>query len=208
MVKLLFIEAEGKRREKIKLGRDLPPKLHILYSIQYKKLALRLKDQLEQKSYKIEGFEQILGCSKIKLKATPLFIGSGRFHALQLALSTSKEVLIYDSGIIRKISKEEVSKLKRKEKAKFSRFLSSENIGLLFSIKPGQNKLEDSGKIKRNLENKFKNKKFYLFVSDLIKPEEMENFPIEFWINTGCPGIEFDNKDILNYEKINKKSIN
>ncbi len=202
-MKVLFIKAE-KKFNKIEIPKNLsnlPQKIHMLYTIQYKKLAEKLKKKIEKKN-RVVGFQQILGCSKIKLKASPLLIGSGTFHALSLLNQNKelKEIFIYD-GKIRKINKKQIEKIKKKKKAKISRFLASENIGLLFSKKPGQNKLKEAAKIKTKLETKFKDKNFYIFIFDTLNIRELENFNIEFWINLACPGIQLDSNNILNYEK-------
>lgn len=199
-MKVLFVEARKNPEGRIPcLKADLPQNLHILYTIQYKKTAEELKKFLE-KEHEILAFEQIIGCSKVSPKASLLLIGSGRFHALQIALSTGKEVFVYESGLINKISQEEIEKLKIQENVNIKKFLYSKNIGLLVSTKPGQKNLEQTMKFKR----KFPQKDFYIFISDNINTAELENFPIDAWINFACPGIQHDNKNIINYEKILK----
>tara|TARA_Y100000310_G_scaffold323580_1_gene384197 strand:+ start:2898 stop:3488 length:591 start_codon:yes stop_codon:yes gene_type:complete len=194
----MYVEARRKSEGKIIISKNLPKQIHILYSIQYKTLAEKIKTQL-QKNHKILGFNQVLGCSKIKLKATPLLIGSGRFHALQVI---DRPGYIYEHGKLIKITKNELLKLKKVQKGKLSRFLSSENIGIIFSKKPGQNNLSQQKTIINKLKNKYKNKNFYAFISDNINLQELENFNIDFWINTSCPGLELDSKDIINYKNL------
>jgi len=195
-MKVLFIEAKKTSEKKLEIGKNID-KIHILYTIQYKKLAEKIKKKLGKK---VLAFQQVLGCSKIKPKAPLLLIGSGKFHALQLALQTNKEIFIYNNGKFDKISEEEIKKQKMIEKGKFSKFLDSDNIGLLVSLKPGQNKLRQAFSIKKKLEKKYLNKKFYIFISDNINVQELENFPC-FFINFACPGISLDAKNIINYEK-------
>ena len=199
-MKVLFIEARKKSNKTIteNIARKLPTKLHILYTIQYKSIAEKLKKKLE-KNHQVLAFQQVLGCSKIKPQASLLLVGSGRFHALTLPLN--KKIFIYEEWKIKEITNEIQAK-RKKERAKLTLFLASEKIGLLFSIKPGQDKLKLAEKIKKRIEKKFPGKNFYSFVSDNILINELENFPIDFWINTACPGIELDSNKILNYEKV------
>lgn len=197
-MKTLFIEARKRSKDfDINVIKDIPGKIHLLYSIQYKGLAEEIKKQLENK---VIAFEQVLGCSKIKPKATLLLIGSGRFHALNIAISTKNPVLIYENSKIHRISKEEILTFEKQTKIKIAKFLFSSSIGIIISTKPGQAKPGES--IKKKLKEQFPDKNFYLFVSDNINTAEFENFPVEFWINTACPGLESDSNKILNYETI------
>jgi len=200
-MKTLFIEARQKfnKQNSINLY-NLPKTLHILYSIQFKELAESIKKQLENK-HKILGFEQVLGCSIIKPKAPLLLIGSGRFHASQIAYSTGKPVFLFNRKL-EKISQIEINKFKAKEKAKLSRFLLSENIGILISSKPGQNNLKQALALKKKLEHEYQDKKFFLFFSEIINLSELENFQIDLFLNTACPGLELDNNKVLNSDKL------
>lgn len=200
-MKVLFIEARKNFKVQIEAFKELdnlPPEVHILYTIQYKELAGKIKKYLENKKHKIVSFQQVLGCSKIKPKTALLLVGSGKFHALQLALSTGKEVYIFDNKLS-KISKEEIELARRQEKGKLAKFLASNNIGVIFSNKPGQAK---SLSLIKELEKKFPGKNFYPFISDSINISELENFPIDIWINAACPGIEQDSNRIINYTSI------
>ena len=203
-MKVLFVEARKKpKSQKITTLKNLPKKIHLLYTIQYKEIAKKIRQQLKKQGHKIVAFQQVLGCSKIKAKAPLLLIGSGRFHAIQLALSTKKQIFILDHNILTQIPEKELKKQEAIEKYKILQFLNSENIGLLVSLKPGQNNLHLTNKVKENLQKKFPNKNFYIFLSDNIDVREAENFPC-FFINFACPGIQLDSKKIINYQKILK----
>lgn len=183
-MKTLFIEARKDiklNEEKFKeLARILPGTIYIAYSIQYKELAEQVRKKLKNK---IIGFSQVIGCTKLKSKSPILFVGDGKFHALNLA-TQGREVYIFDNYAINKISKEEIESLKRKEQGKYSRFLMSDKAGILVSVKPGQFKLNEALKLKRKLK-----KKTYLFLADDIKEDEIENFSLPIYINTACPRI-------------------
>ena len=202
-MKTLFIEARKKFSEKIEIKgiKKIKGKIHLLYSIQYKNLAMKIKKKLEKRN-NISGFEQVLGCSKVKPRGALVLIGSGTFHALNLSLSANKEVYVYDHGRLNKIGKKEIEDYNNKIKGKISRFLVSGNIGIIFSIKAGQSRLKEADKIKTILKNKYKDKNFYTLLSDNIDMSELENFNIDFFINTACPGLELDSRKIINYEKL------
>lgn len=210
-MKTIFVEARKKLKlNKEKLGeieKQLPDTIYIAYTIQYKELAEQIKKELKnQKNKEILGISQILGCSDIKTKAKAiLLIGEARFHALNLALSSQKPVFIFDNFSINKINKEEIEKINKQEKGRYLRFLSSQKIGILVSLKSGQNKLNLSENIKKELEKQ--GKKVYLFLADNINISELENFPdVECWINTACPGLALDSQKTMNYSSIKTKN--
>ncbi len=206
-MKTLFIETIKKlelNEEKFnELEKLLPNTVYIAYSIQYKKLAEQSKEKLK-KTFKILGFSQILGCSELKTSAKAiLLLGEARFHALNLALSSGKEVYIFDNHSISKITLEEIEKLRKQEKGKYLKYLTSSKIGILVSFKSGQENLELALKLKKEIETKGKTP--YFFLADNINAPELENFPIELWINTACSGISSDSGRILNYKQITNK---
>jgi len=205
-MKILYIPSKQKNlkdnlsKSEIK---KLPKKLFLAYSIQYRDLAIIIKDQLTKNKIKIEKFQQVLGCSKInnKNKLPVLLIGSGEFHAINLYLQAS-EVYLLENNKIRKTSNFEIDKLKAHRKSALLKFLSAENIGILVSTKPGQENLNLAVKLKKNLEKD--NKQAFIFISNNIDLNQFENFNIGSWVNTACQGLSFDNPDIINYSELPK----
>jgi len=202
-MKILYIESKLKDSEDFNLPAleiaKLPKTLFLAYSIQYKSLAQKIKTQLEKNKIKIDSFVQVLGCSKINTKYPVLLIGAGRFHALNLYLQSS-EVYILENNKIAKISKEEIQKLENKRRAALLKFLSAESIGILVSSKPGQENMNVAIKLKEKLTSE--GKKAYIFISNNIDIAQFENFQIDSWVNTSCPGLSYDNSNILNYSQI------
>ena len=141
---------------------------------------------------------------KIKTKVDAfLYIGDGKFHPLGLAMKTNKDVFCFNplNNNFSKIKKQEINNYKKKLKIKKTRFLSTDNIGILVSTKPGQTNLKKAVEIKNKLEKK--HKKCYIFCFDTLNLTELENFPfIEFWLNTACPRIQEDSKNIINFGEI------
>lgn len=190
-MKTLYIEAQ--RKQDICINsinfNSLPPKVFLAYSIQYKPLALNIKRKLEKKGKKITGFKQVLGCTEFKSKEPLLFIGSGRFHALNLALQGNR-VFVLEEDKIKKFSTEETNKIKAKKKAAFSKFLAADKIGILVSLKPGQENINQARGLQKKLEKQ--GKSVFLFIADNIDIRELENYNIPVWINTACPALIFD----------------
>ena len=199
-MKLLFIESKKKLNldlEEIDFSM-LPKEVFLAYSIQFKELAEKIKAKLGKR---VKGFSQVLGCSLIKSKYPILLVGSGRFHALNLALK-GNALYILEGAKIKKLEEKEVEKIKAKRKAALSRFYSAENIGILVSTKPGQENLKEAVEIRKELAKK--GKKSFIFLADNISLEELENYPIDSWVNTSCPALTFDAKVVSLWELDNK----
>lgn len=158
---------------------------------------------------------QILGCDIKSAKSIEnnvdvfLFIGSGKFHPLGLALNTEKLVLFLD------VEKNEIydledlkEKFLKQKYASISLAKDAKRFGILVSVKPGQLNLELAKKIKKELEEK--EKKAYILVFNEIKPEKLEGLELDCYINTACPRIAIENrtlfkKPILNPDEFYQK---
>lgn len=205
-MKILYIESELKNQEFNLSESDinkLPKKIFLAYSIQYRELALKIKKQLEKNNIKITQFQQVLGCSKINTKEPVLLIGTGEFHAMNLFLQVPAVYIIADNQI-KQIPSSKIDSLRAKRKSSLIKYLNATNIGILVSTKPGQEQLGKAIKLKERL--KKKGKQAYIFLSNNININEFENFGINSWVNTACPGLSFDNPDIINYNELSNLS--
>ncbi len=184
----------------IELSKKIPKNIIIAYSIQFKNIAEKIRKELS-KNHNIVSFIQVLGCSRILRKDFDalLLISSGRFHAISLAKETKKEVYLFNGNRLDKITEKEIKEYKANKKTAYLKFLNEKDIGVLVSIKPGQENLRTALKIKE----KFSEKNFYFFIGNEINQSEFENFGLKSWINTACPRIDFDRKDILNLRDLN-----
>ncbi|MFZ5954971.1 MAG: diphthamide synthesis protein [Nanoarchaeota archaeon] len=209
--KILYVELKKKFENEglnLHLLDKIPGKTVSLASvIQYISLIPIVKDYLEKKGKKIiikKGAyypAHVIGCNATafdKNSDTLLLISDGKFHAINNALQLNREIYVFNTNKLEKISKEEIDKLKIKSKAKLNKFFLADKVGILISIKPGQNyKKVAIDKLISRFEKL--NKKVYLFESDNINPAEFENFSdIQIWINTACPGLSIDDARILN----------
>ena len=177
--------------------KNLPKAMFIAYIIQYKELALNVKEYLENHGFKILGFKQVLGCSKLNQQEAILLVGGGKFHAINL-LDYAKRIIVFNGQQIIELGSKDKAELEKSKKTKITQFLHANNIGLVVSTKPGQFNLKECLSRKKCLEVKFPAKKFYIFLVETLQQNEFENFPIDFWINFSCPGIEHDNKKVVN----------
>lgn len=198
-MKLMFIEARKLNLDinKVNLA-GLPSKIFLAYSIQYKEVAEKLKKKLGKK---IKEFRQILGCSEIKSKYPVLLIGSGKFHAIQLALQ-GNTVYILEGNNVTLLDKKGIEEIKNKRKAALSRFLAADSIGILVSSKPGQENLKRALELKKKL--KKKDKEVRIFLADNLDINELENYNIGSWVNTACPALTFDSR-VVNLNELSKQ---
>lgn len=201
----------------------LPKKIGLVTTTQFLGKIEEIKNYLEQNGKeafidkeKQRNAGQLLGCdvgaaAKIQDNVDAfLYIGSGEFHPLGVALNTNKGVFTFNpvSGVFSKLKEEEIEKYKKSKKANYARFLYAQKIGIMVTIKPGQYSYSKALGIKKKLEEK--GKKCFIFVFDTLDANEINNFPfIEFWINTACPRIadDKDKRNIVDMAELDLASI-
>ncbi|MBU0958015.1 MAG: 2-(3-amino-3-carboxypropyl)histidine synthase subunit [Nanoarchaeota archaeon] len=201
-MKVMFIEA--KRKINFNLNKfpisKLPKQLCLVYTIQYKDIALKLKNKFKN----IKQARQILGCSKLSTKLPIIYIGDGTFHITNL-YSQNTEIYTYNlySNKLKKIPQSEITKHNQKIKGKLSRFYSANSIGIIVSTKKGQYNLKIAEKLKNQIQQQ--GKKAYIFITNNLNINELENFPnIDFFVNTACPRIQDDSNNIIDYQLVLK----
>ncbi|MEM2572649.1 MAG: diphthamide synthesis protein, partial [Archaeoglobaceae archaeon] len=64
------------------------------------------------------------------------------------------------------------------------------NLGILVSTKPGQKRLRLAEKIREKALKKGL-KAIIVYIGE-ITPEKLENLPFDFYVNTACPRISYD----------------
>ena len=212
-VRVLFIEAKRKFKDSnINLSTldNLPGKtISIAATIQYIDLIPKVKSYLESKGNKViikQGAHHkahILGCNSTALDKTTdtlLIITDGKFHAINNAIQLQKEIYVFNTKTLEKITQKEIDIHNSKTLAKQKKFLLSETVALILSTKHGQHHKQIT-----TIKNKIKklNKKAYIFEANNINTYEFENFPqIQLWINTACYGLARDDPRIINIQDI------
>ena len=190
-MKTLFIEVKSEKDINVKLPNG---RVGLIASAQY-------LDQLKTLKIKNSVYGGlVLGCNadnavKIKGKVDYyLFLGEGRFHAMNVAIKTGKEVYIASGD---KISKADIEKYKKELKGKILKYLNAKKKGILISTKEGQSNIKEALKLKNKIQDS------YLFIDNTFDFSNLENFKdIDIWINTACSRIE--GKNIINMEDLPK----
>ena len=190
-MKTLFIEVKSEKDINVKLPNG---RVGLIASAQY-------LDQLKTLKIKNSVYGGLVfGCNadnavKIKDKIDfYFFLGEGRFHAMNAAVKTGKEVYIASGD---KITYEDIEKYKKELKGKILRYLNAKKKGILISTKEGQSNIKEALKLKNKIQDS------YLFIDNTFDFSNLENFKdIDIWINTACSRIE--GKNIINMEDLPK----
>ena len=136
---------------------------------------------------------QVLGCNFSTARAEAcdeyLYIGSGDFHPLGVALSTKKRVLAADpfSGEVREV---DPSRVLRQRSAVIAKSLDAEVFGIIVSSKNGQARMDLATSLK--MLAKKHGKEAHLILIDLVTPDQMLQFKVGAFINTACPRLAID----------------
>ena len=168
-----------------------------------------LKKFLEDNK-KIVLASQILGCTQNQVAGSMkdvdafLYVGSGRFHPVGVALATGKPVICANpySMAVDEIPEKERNKWVRRAKARIMKAASAETIGILISTKSGQFQMDVTLDLKEKIESS--GKKAFLFAGNEIIPEKLLGFDVDAWINTACPRLVDDywNKPMLTTDEL------
>jgi 2-(3-amino-3-carboxypropyl)histidine synthase len=224
----LFIPAKYKKQLSNgfmnKIVAELKQKsIGLFTTIQFMEQMNQLKQFLEengkkvfigQPDYKAILSGQVLGCDVTAPKSVEnkcdifLYLGSGKFHQLNLAVQTSKQIIQANplTETISAITKEEIEHFKKVREENLNKALSGKTFGILVSTKPGQHNPVLAEKTKEFLESK--GKSVYTFICDTINPDETYNFPqIDVWVNTACYRIGLDDAEIYTKPLVNASDL-
>jgi len=179
----------------------------VVTTIQHAHKIQIVLDQL--KSAKLAG--QVIGCNassaeKIKGEVDQwLFVGSGEFHPIQVAMKTGQPVWLWNPGSreFGQLSPSVVEKHFKRKQGQLARFLTAKRIGIIVTTKIGQKNLM------RGLElAKQSGKEYFIFACDGLDMGEFANFPfIDFWVNTACPRIPDEAMNMVNIDDLIEAGI-
>ncbi len=134
-----------------------------------------------------------------------LYIGDGSFHPDAILFSqmySNKKVPVYRwNPIENKLELFNIERLEnkiKKIKANLIKFTLSKNIGILVSVKFGQEHLEKAIKLKEKLKSEGKDS--YIFLDNTFDFNKIEDYNfIDCWVNSACPRI--GQEDCVNLPK-------
>lgn len=136
---------------------------------------------------------QVLGCSYRSVRSLDvdeyLFIGTGRFHPLGIALATGKRVVTADP-LTGNVSEIDTDPLLRRRFAAICLAKEARRFAILVSKKPGQRRMSLAKKLKALGEAH--GLQMSLVFLDNIEPDRLVNLGAEAAVSTACPRVALD----------------
>lgn len=136
---------------------------------------------------------QVLGCNYSSARAIDvdeyLYVGSGTFHALGVALATGKRVIIADP-FLRKTSVADVELIMKQRYALVAKAMDAHTFCVLVGTKAGQQRFHLAYKlVEEAIERGYD---AYTVTINEVSPWTLYQFPAEAYVNTACPRIAID----------------
>ena len=134
---------------------------------------------------------QVLGCSFAAARATKapeiLFVGTGVFHPIGIALSTGARVVALDplAGIAQEVSGDA---LLRRRFAVIEKARGAETIGIIVSSKCGQARMALAERLS------VLSPKAVIVTMREVSPDELLNLGFACYVNTACPRLAYDDQ--------------
>jgi 2-(3-amino-3-carboxypropyl)histidine synthase len=134
---------------------------------------------------------QVLGCSFEAARRTEageiLFIGSGMFHPIGIQLATRARVIALDP-FSREVQVVDASRMLRKRFALIESARGAESIGILVSLKKGQQRWDLARRLTALSD------RAVLVALHEVTPEELLNLGMACYVNTACPRLAYDDQ--------------
>ena len=210
-IPVIYVEAKATLSLKTPVDKALPllkpwKRVGLVTTIQHVDMLSEVREQLLKAGKSVVVGDaghptyagQVLGCDYSNANAVVndvdsfLFIGGGRFHAIGVALATSKPTVVADPYERRAFSVDaDVQKIRKQRWTSIKEAKSSERFGVLIGLKSGQKWLEKALQIREKLEKA--GKKTTLLAVREVTPEALMEFPtLEAYVNTACSRISLD----------------
>jgi len=147
---------------------------------------------------KLKYAGQVIGCDYSNARVVSeavdgfLFLGGGRFHALGVALATSKPTVVADPCESRAYSVDrDAERVRRQRWATIQEATKADRFGVLVGLKSGQNRFKEALQMRQKLLRT--GKEPTLLAIREITPESLMQYPtIDAYVNTACPRISLD----------------
>jgi len=140
---------------------------------------------------------QVLGCNVSAARSIAgevdafLFIGSGKFHALAVALATGKVVITADPATEEVGGVEELrAKVLRQRFGAIEMAKGAQRFGVLLSRKPGQRRETVALGIEKALTAH--GKSAVVVEMDNVTEQKLDAFGLDCWVSTVCPRLAID----------------
>jgi 2-(3-amino-3-carboxypropyl)histidine synthase len=134
---------------------------------------------------------QVLGCCFTTAKDTAaeevLFVGTGLFHPIGIALATKARVIALDplAGTVQEVS---ADTLLRRRFAVIEKARGAKDFGILLSTKSGQHRPELARRLKAL------SPRATIVTMKEVSPDELLNLGFAAYVNTACPRLAYDDQ--------------
>lgn len=212
-----YIEVKLRRDPLLLLSKNLdklPRRIGLISTVQHIHELDSVKSYLEKEGLKVlignaggraAHRGQVLGCSFEVAKKIArdvegfLYIGTGDFHPLGVALSTGKRIFALDveRGELRDME-DLKEKILRKRFGGIARSKDAESFGIIVGEKAGQRRMELARRIKRLIE-KHGRRAYFIALREVSSEVLIPYRDIDVFVNTACPRISID--DAERYKK-------
>jgi len=184
-------------------------KIGLIYSIQYRFAAQRVKSILEERSFTVligksdrrmayDG--QVLGCNFSSVHSIEnevdafLIVSTGIFHALGSQISTDKPVFLFDlNEMSLKPMEKEADAFIRRRYAQIYRAMDARKICFIVDTRIGQRRERLARKLMQDA--KGLGMEAILAYTDNISDMDMQNMGCNLIVYTGCPRVPIDDQE-------------
>jgi 2-(3-amino-3-carboxypropyl)histidine synthase len=134
---------------------------------------------------------QVLGCSFAAAKASGadeiLFVGTGLFHPIGIALATHARVIALDplTGSAQEVSGDA---LMRRRFAVMEKARGAKNVGIIVSTKSGQQRMDLARRLASLTPTAV------IVTMREVHPDELLNLGFACYVNTACPRLAYDDQ--------------
>jgi 2-(3-amino-3-carboxypropyl)histidine synthase len=172
----------------------------LVTTVQHAHLVPAMEEYLQSKGYVVRVAEgkgrtplrgQVLGCCFTAAKETGadeiLFVGTGVFHPIGIALATRAHVIALDplTGTAQEVSGET---LLRRRFAVIEKARGAATVGILVSTKSGQNRMDLARQLAALADNAV------IVTIREVSPDELLNLGFGCYVNTACPRLAYDDQ--------------
>ncbi|MCS7118492.1 MAG: diphthamide biosynthesis enzyme Dph2 [Archaeoglobaceae archaeon] len=176
-------------------------RIALISTAQYCHKLPEIKENLEKFGFNVElkkgkrseYLGLVVGCDYSVIKDSKaeaiVFIGDGIFHAKGAVIYSGRRVYALNPFNFELIEVK-VEDFIRERYIQISRCVGLKNLGILVSTKPGQKRLKIAEEIKRKAKE-YGLRAIVVYISE-ITPEKLENLPFDFYVNTACPRVSYD----------------
>ncbi len=206
-MEIMYVEAHAKTKLK-KLFVDgikelcKDKEVGLYTTIQYIEQAKKLREEVKNLNFR----GQVLGCRvPFASEKTIIYLGTGKFHPIGIALKVGEGRKIYianpETSKINEFDEKELRRIQNLRAIMIDRVMNSKCVGIMVSVKPGQNMMYLANKTKKFLEER--GIKSYILIGNEVLPNKLIDFyKMDAFVNTACPRIFED------YERFDKPIVN